>query len=177
VLRQEYEVVSYFYNPNISPREEYDRRFNELAAYSNHEGFQLYQGIYDPTTFYREVKEYRFLGERSERCWQCYRLRLVETFRKGKELGIDTVTTVLSISPHKDAGQINRIGRELAEEMNMTFLEADFKKKNGFKRSLEISKERHFYRQTWCGCIYSRLEREKHPVWLRKMEEYKKNNH
>ena len=116
----------------------------------------------------RRVKQYRFFGERSRRCWECYRMRLEESFKKAGELGIASVTTSLSISPHKDAAMINRIGKELEGQYGVRFIEGDFKKGDGYRKSAALSRIYGFYRQNYCGCIYSKLERDRDSAWSRK---------
>ncbi len=155
LLNASYNVTAYFYNPNISPRAEYDKRLNELKKFSELIDFKLHVGDYDIKRWTSLVKKYRFSGERSERCWLCYRIRLESSFKKAKDLEIGLITTSLSISPHKDPIMINKIGSELAAIYGIEFLEADFKKKDGYKKSVEISKKFGFYRQSYCGCVYS----------------------
>lgn len=136
-------------------------------------GFELSIGEYDVTKWTSFVKQYRFDGERSERCWRCYEYRLENTFNFAKKNMIGIVGTALSISPHKDAGKINSIGKKLEHKYGIEFLEADFKKKDGYKKSVELSKKYDFYRQDFCGCIYSKMEREKRSLWHK---EYQKRN-
>ena len=114
------------------------------------------------------VKAYRFSGEKSERCRICYEIRLRKSFEFAIANNIGIVTTTLSISPHKDAGVINAIGKKLCSEFGIEFFEADFKKNDGFKKSLQLSKAYGFYRQNYCGCIYSKLERDKSSLWYKK---------
>ncbi len=159
VLCSDFDVISYFYNPNIYPMDEYRARLQELRRFSLLMDFPLHEGEYDQENWQERVRPFASLGERSERCWQCYRIRLDRSFRFARDNGITIVTTVLSISPHKDARMINQIGRELADSYNMEFLEADFKKKNGYKKSVDLSRMYGFYRQNYCGCIYSMKER------------------
>ncbi len=154
-LESEYAVVSFYYNPNIAPAAEYRRRLEELRRFSLIKQFPLVEGCYSSREWISAVKAHRFQGERSPRCWACYRLRLAETFRQAIKMDIDLVTTVLSVSPHKDASMINQIGHDLAKEFGIEFLESDFKKKGGFLRSVELSREYGFYRQAYCGCVYS----------------------
>ncbi len=164
-------VSVFYYNPNISPRDEYDRRLAELVRYAVYKGFALFVGNYDVRGWTARVKKHRYLGERSERCWECYRIRLEGSFEKAKEMGIASVTTSLSISPHKDAEMINRIGKELEGVYGIRFLEGDYKKNDGYRKSVELSRKHGFYRQNYCGCIYSKLEREGDPAWKRKMDQ------
>lgn len=155
LLEEDYSVTAFFYNPNIHPIKEYTKRREELLRYSASKGFMVHEGDYDTRRWFDSVKEVRFLGERSERCRRCITLRLRKTFEKAKEESIETVSTTLTISPHKDAKMINEIGRTLSEEYGISFLEADFKKNDGFRKSLEISRAENFYRQRYCGCVYS----------------------
>ncbi len=178
-LKDMYQVHAYFFNPNIAPRNEYSKRLDELKRFAELKDFPLIEGEYTFRSWVKKVRDYRFYGERSRRCWHCYRIRLEETFRKAVSLDIDTVATVLSISPHKDAEMINSIGAELSEKYGVAFLEADFKKNDGFKKSVELSKKYRFYRQEYCGCIYSSLERNRDSRWSRKVLSFRHelNNH
>ncbi len=168
VLSLDYEVTVFYYNPNISPESEYRKRLAELEAYSGKKGVKTLVGDYDNRSWTARVKEYRFLGERSTRCRECISMRLEKTFETAAELGISSVGATLSISPHKDADMINSIGKELEERSGIEFLPADFKKNSGYARSLEISREMGFYRQNYCGCIYSKMERKRDSLWMRK---------
>ncbi|HOO71117.1 MAG TPA: epoxyqueuosine reductase QueH [Spirochaetota bacterium] len=167
-LESTFRVAAYYYNPNISPVNEYKRRRDELINYCEKVSVPLLEGSYDLKKWVGAVKDYRFLGERSVRCHACYRFRLEETFKKAVSDGFDAVTTVLTISPHKDAAVINKIGVELEKKYGIEFVVSDFKKNNGFKRSLELSKTHGFYRQNYCGCIYSLMERRKDSAWIEK---------
>jgi len=158
LLDNEYSVVSYFYNPNITPASEYEKRLQELQRFASTKGFPVIEGPGDTKNWTQQVKKFRFEGEKSVRCRECFRIRLEETFREAQRQHIGVVATVLSISPHKDSSMINEIGNDLSERYGIMFLEADFKKKDGFKKSLEISREYGFYRQSYCGCVYSRHE-------------------
>ncbi|HOT45676.1 MAG TPA: epoxyqueuosine reductase QueH [Spirochaetota bacterium] len=155
-----HDVTVFYYNPNIAPQEEYGRRLSELERFGRIKGFPLVVGGYDVKEWTLRVGRFADLGERSQRCWECYRFRLEESFRKAKELGIAAVTTSLSISPHKDAVMINNIGKELEGSFGVAFIEGDFKKNDGFRRSVELSREYGFYRQDYCGCVYSMRESE-----------------
>jgi len=161
LLADSYSVTVFYYNPNIAPHSEYDRRFAELERFADLKKFPLFVGSYDIGEWTERVKEYRFCGEKSQRCWGCYRMRLDESFKKAGELGIDAVTTSLSVSPHKDALMINRIGKELDKSNGIEFIAADFKKGGGYKKSVDLSRAYGFYRQEYCGCVYSRHERDK----------------
>jgi len=150
-------VVSFFYNPNIHPVKEYEKRREELKRYGTSKAFPVIEGEYDARQWFSAVKEMRFSGERSERCRRCIAIRLRRTFEKAKEESIETVCTTLTISPHKDAKMINEIGIGLSREYGLEFLVADFKKNDGFRKSLEISRAENFYRQRYCGCVYSAI--------------------
>jgi epoxyqueuosine reductase len=162
-----HDVTLYFYNPNIAPRAEHDRRLAELERFAALKKIPVVTGAYDARAWTLRVKQYRFLGERSPRCRECIRIRLGETFRKAREMGIAAVTTSLSVSPHKDANMINAIGRELEAAWGVRFIEGDFKKADGYRKSVALSRVYGFYRQNYCGCVYSRLERGGDPAWAR----------
>ena len=165
LLGSEYDITPYFFNPNIAPKKEYELRFNELDNYCKKLDVTMLSGDYLIKEWTACVKDKRFLGEKSERCWACYEYRLRDTFRTAKQRSFDLVTTTLSISPHKNAEKINEIGIRLSKDFHIDFLEADFKKNDGFRKSLEISSKEGFYRQNYCGCIYSKLERDKKSLW------------
>jgi hypothetical protein len=118
----------------------------------------------------------RYLGEGTERCWRCYELRLENTFKKAAELNFDIVATTLSISPHKNSSKINETGERLSKKYNINFYAADFKKNDGVKKSVDISKKNSFYRQNYCGCIYSKLEKDLNSRWSQKASEYRIKN-
>lgn len=167
-LNENFDVTVFFFNPNIMPAAEYSKRLNEIIRFSKEKGFKLIIEEESPKSWVSAVKEYRFSGEKSERCWICYRYRLDKTFQTGKKLGFDIIATTLSISPHKIAPEINRTGKELSSQYNIDFFEADFKKNDGFKKASLLSEEYGFYRQNYCGCIYSKLERDRESGWSKK---------
>ena len=146
---------AFFYNPNIHPLPEYRKRLDELEGYAASTGFQMLFGDYDVREWVSLVKSQRFKGERSERCRRCIHLRLEKSFKKAMDLSIPMVGTTLTVSPHKDAEMINSIGRELSGLYGIEFLAADFKKNDGYRKSVEISRQHGFYRQNYCGCVYS----------------------
>ena len=159
-LCKHFEITVLFYNPNIYPAEEYERRLQELLNFYKRfvpaENVRVIQAPYDPEEFYtavgtRENPELAKEPERGERCRRCYELRLRYTYDYACANNFDYFCTTLSISPFKDADMINEIGSSLGPQ----WLPSDFKKKNGFKRSLELSAEYGLYRQEYCGCIYS----------------------
>ena len=163
-LSKYFEITIYYYNPNIHPKEEYDRRVNELKnfldVFKTENKVNLVLEHYSPTEYFDSVKGIEYLGEKSKRCYECYKLRMDMAAKYAKENNFDYFTTTLSISPYKISSWINEIGEALENKYNINYLYADFKKKNGYKRSLELSKEYNLYRQEYCGCIYSKQERE-----------------
>jgi predicted adenine nucleotide alpha hydrolase (AANH) superfamily ATPase len=167
-LSEEFDVTIFFFNPNIMPGDEYSKRLDEIIRFSKDKGFELIIEEEFPGNWVSAVKKFRFSGEKSKRCWICYRYRLEKTFHEGKRLGFDIIATTLSISPHKIASKINEAGRDLSLKYDIDFLEADFKKNDGFKKSALLSEQYGFYRQNYCGCIYSKLERDKNSPWSKK---------
>lgn len=155
-----FEVTVYYYDPNIYPEEEYRMRAAEqerlIAAFPQVHPIHFREGRYDPGEFYETVRGLEAEPEGGERCFRCYRLRLRETARAAREGGFDFFTTTLSISPLKDAAKLNEIGLEEAERVGgAAWLLSDFKKKDGYRRSCELSREFGMYRQDYCGCVYS----------------------
>ena len=161
-----FEITIYYYNPNIHPSNEYQRRLNELKKFIKEfkckNTVELIEVSYNPDEYFEKIKGLENLGERSKRCYECYKFRMEKSYKYAKENNYDYFTTTLSISPYKEANWINEIGSSLEKVYNVKYLYADFKKKNGYKRSLELSKIYGLYRQDYCGCIYSKKEREKH---------------
>jgi len=162
-LAEYFSITVFYYNPNIFPAEEYDDRIHEqerLIKELNEKGvknkIRLVCGEYRPEVFYEAVKGLEKEPEGGERCTKCFELRLYESARLAKEGGFDYFTTTLTISPLKDAERLNRIGEEAGAKFGIAFLNSDFKKKNGYRRSIELSKEHSLYRQDYCGCVYSR---------------------
>ena len=158
-------ITILFYNPNITSKEEYDKRFNELKRlveelpHSNK--IEIINCRYEPKEFVDIAKGLEMAPEGGERCFKCYRLRLEEAAKYAKENNYDFFTTTLSISPHKNANKLNEIGEELSNIYKINYLYSDFKKKGGYQRSIELSKKYDLYRQDFCGCIYSKIERDK----------------
>lgn len=163
-LSRYFEITVYFYNPNIYPTEEYKRRVKEqerlIAAMNFIHPVTMETGPYEPEEFYRLVKGLEQEPEGGERCFKCYELRLQEAAKVAQAGRFDYFTTTLSISPLKNAGKLNEIGEKLAKEYRVSYLPSDFKKKNGYKRSVELSGEYGLYRQDYCGCVYSQKERQ-----------------
>lgn len=162
-LQNYFDITVYFYNPNITFEEEYYKRLNEQREYHEKRGYSIkvIEGNYNPKEdFFKQVKGLEDRKEGGERCFKCYTLRMEATAQKAKELGFDYFSTVLSISPLKNAQWINEIGEKLSEKYGIKFLNGDFKKKNRYLRSTEISREYKLYRQDYCGCVFSKMERE-----------------
>ena len=164
-LSEYFSITVFYYNPNIFPEEEFIKRIQEQDMLIQklpvkHE-IKLIAGNYDSERFYEMAKGLEQVPEGGERCFKCYELRLRETAKLAKAGEYDYFTTTLSISPLKNAQKLNEIGERLAEEYGLHYLCSDFKKKNGYKRSTELSKEYGLYRQDYCGCVYSKLERER----------------
>ncbi len=161
-LKEYLDISIYFYNPNITEKEEYIIRLKEQFTFNDEMNFKMniIEGEYNPKDdFINIIKGLENEKEGGARCYKCYRLRMEATAKKAKELGFDYFSTVLSISPLKKSQWINEIGIELEEKYGVKFLRGDFKKKSRYLRSVELSKEHDLYRQDYCGCIYSKLER------------------
>lgn len=154
-LRNEFDITVFYYNPNIYPKDEFERRLEEQKKFLNQIKIPYIECEYNPKEYEKIITDYKDLGEGSQRCYHCYVLRLLKTCLYAKENGFDIFCTTLSVSPHKNAKWINEIGLNLQEEFDMAFLVADFKKNDGYKRSLELSKVYDFYRQNYCGCAKS----------------------
>lgn len=162
-LSSYFRITVLYYNPNISPRTEYEVRAAELKRLIGEMEtvypVSLVMGEYEPEKFYRMAEGLEELPEGGERCFRCYRQRLRYTAEEARKGKFDYFTTTLSISPLKNAAKLNEIGLELAEEYGVEYLTSDFKKKNGYRRSVELSARYHLYRQNYCGCIFSRNQR------------------
>ncbi len=168
-LRPYFRITVFYYNPNISEeveyvmrREEQKRLIGELnaAAVGTDKIYPIdyVDGDYEPERFFQIAKGLEQCPEGGQRCFQCYELRLGKTARQAKEAGADFFTTTLTISPLKNAEKLNEIGQRLGAELGIAFLPSDFKKKEGYKRSIELSKEYGLYRQDYCGCVYSKMQ-------------------
>ncbi len=145
----------FFYNPNIHPLDEYQTRLEELISFSEIKKYPPILKEDSVDTWFERVKGLEDCQEGGKRCKICYKIRLEETAKYACKSGFDTFTTVLTVSPHKNAEIINKIGIELAKKYNLSFLQANFKKNNGFQKSTELSRKYKMYRQSYCGCIYS----------------------
>lgn len=147
--------VGFFYNPNIHPQDEYKRRLEELIKFMDVKKYRLIIEEDSEKSWFKAVKGFETEKEGGKRCEICFRFRLEKTAVFAKENNFDGFTTVLTISPHKNSKIINQIGKELEKKHNIYFLEENFKKNEGFKKSLELSKQYNLYRQNYCGCVFS----------------------
>ena len=163
-LSNYFDITVYYFNPNISPKEEFDKRFAEqkrlIEELPAKHPIKLVLGEYDYNDFLSIAKGYEDIPEGGERCFRCYRMRLESTAKLAKEQGFDYFCTTLSISPLKNSQKINQIGLEVAEKYGIKWLPSDFKKKEGYKRSIELSKEYSLYRQNFCGCVFSKENKD-----------------
>ncbi len=174
-LREFFDVTVFFFNPNITDGEEYRKRvieekrlieeYNRQVDEKNFEGMhsdekarkiEIIEGDYDPKVFFEAARGYETCKEGGKRCRKCFELRLRETARVAKEMGFEYITTTLTISPLKNADVLNEVGQEAASLYGITFLPSDFKKKEGYKRSIELSQKFGLYRQNYCGCSFSK---------------------
>ena len=163
-LSQYFKITVLYYNPNLFPAGEYERRVSEqkklVSALPTKYPVTLVEMKGEPEEFYSAVKGLEHIREGGERCFACFRLRLERAARYAKENGFDFFTTTLTISPLKNAQKLNEIGEAVGEKFGVRHLPSDFKKKNGYKRSVELSKVYGLYRQDYCGCVFSKRERE-----------------
>ena len=161
-LSEYFDITLFFYNPNITSENEYNYRIDEakrlIVEMPLTGKVDFIPARYDISEFFAIAKGFEKEPEGGERCFRCYELRLRETAVFAAENGFDYFTTTLSISPYKNADKLNSIGESLSEEYGVKYLYSDFKKKNGYKRSIELSQEYNLYRQDYCGCIYSEAE-------------------
>lgn len=162
-LSNYFSITVFYYNPNISPESEYTKRICEqqmlIEKLPVKYPVTFVAGPYDSTRFYEMARGLEREKEGGERCFRCYELRLKEAAEMAKNAEFDYFTTTLSISPLKNAQKLNEIGMRLGEEYGVSYLPSDFKKKNGYKRSIELSKEYGLYRQDYCGCVFSKENR------------------
>lgn len=152
LLKEGHQVAGYFYNPNIYPEEEYRLRLEAARHCAERLGFDLVEGLYDPGNWISAVAAFKDEPEGGARCSVCYRIRLEKTFSFMRETGADAFTSTLTISPHKPAIEINRLGTQVG---GTSFLSRDFKKKDGFNKATRLAKSWEIYRQNYCGCVYS----------------------
>jgi predicted adenine nucleotide alpha hydrolase (AANH) superfamily ATPase len=159
-LAAAYRITIYYYNPNIDTSLEFERRAAELAKLRELGlKFDVVVEDYQPAEYDAVVQGLENLGEGSQRCYECYKLRLTKTAQYAKKHGFDVFTTTLSVSPHKNAAWLSEIGRKLGQVYNVPYLDEDFKKRDGYKRSLELSRQLNLYRQNYCGCKYSKASK------------------
>ena len=161
-LNTYFDITVFYYNPNISPKEEYFHRVEEIKRLISEmcPFVSFSEGKYEPERFYEMAKGLEQEPERGKRCLKCYRMRLEETAAAARSANSDFFTTTLSISPQKSSVVLNEIGKSVSEEYGVPYLFSDFKKKGGYKRSIELSAEYGLYRQNYCGCIFSKNERK-----------------
>ncbi len=161
-------ITVYYFNPNIYPYEEYNKRMAEqkglIQKLNTKNKIAFVEGDYKPDVFFEMARGHEAEVEGGERCFNCYKLRLNEAAVMAKKNGFDYFTTTLSISPYKNADKLNTIGRMLEDKYAVKYLYADFKKKNGYKRSIELSGIYNLYRQDYCGCVYSKAQAEKRKI-------------
>ncbi len=158
-LQNDFELTVYFFNPNIYPEREYGVRRDEMREFlktAYRGGIKVIEEEYDHNDFLNKVKGLENCKEGGDRCRACFELRLLKTAKKAKELGFDTFTTTLSVSPYKNAKLLNEIGNSVGQAVGIKYYESDFKKKDGYLRSIRLSAEYGLYRQNYCGCEFSR---------------------
>lgn len=164
-LSDYFSITVFYYNPNITQESEYRHRVREemrlIREMPVKYPISFLEGRYEPEKFLEASRGMEREPERGARCTECFRLRLEESAREAERGNFDYFTTTLTLSPLKNAPLLNQIGQEMGEKYGVPFLHSDFKKRNGYLRSLQLSKEYHLYRQDYCGCIFSKRERER----------------
>jgi len=160
-LSKEYEVIGYFYGSNIHPEEEYIRRREAINRLAQKWNFRVVFDKYDPSSWFNLIKGLEEEPEGGKRCEHCFLVQLENTAKRALEEKIPIFTTTLTISPHKDVTLINELGKKVAEKLKIAFLERVFRKNDGFKKSVELSKKLNLYRQSYCGCVFSMRREEK----------------
>lgn len=176
-LSQYFHITIDYYNPNIDSKEEYEKRVKEQKRLVKEMNLNIkvFDGGYHPEIFYKTVRGYEKEPEGGKRCYRCYGLRLRQAAKLAAQNHFDYFTTTLTISPLKNAAWLNELGQKAGEEEGVTFLPSDFKKKGGYQRSIQLSKEYDLYRQNFCGCIFSKKEgEEKRGISLKNGEDMKK---
>lgn len=174
-LYNDFDITIFYYNPNIYPESEYEKRKNEELKYidifnsSHSEKIKFLDCDYDKEAFYNKTKGLEGEREGGARCSVCFALRLEKTATIAKDNGYDIFGTTLSVSPHKNSEILNQIGKSVSDKLGLPYLESNFKKQDGYKRSIELSKENNLYRQNYCGCEFAlKFQREEHPESLTK---------
>lgn len=152
LLNEHFDLTIYYYNPNIYPKEEFDIRYEEFQKLGK---YKIVKEYYDPSEYYEAIKGYEHLPEGSKRCHNCYDFRLEKSAKYAKENNFDYFTTTLSISPYKNSNVINEIGQKYANEYGVKFLYSNFKKNDGYKKSILLCAQYDIYRQDYCGCEFS----------------------
>lgn len=164
-LADYFKITIFYYNPNISPAEEYQKRVEEqkrlISELPVKNKVSFAEGKYEPEKFFEMAKGLQNIPEGGERCFKCYEMRQREAAVYAAENVFEFFTTTLSISPHKNAAKLNEIGLKLEKEYGIRYLVSDFKKKGGYLKSIEYSRQYDLYRQNYCGCVYSKMEAEK----------------
>ncbi len=165
LLTNFFNITILYYNPNIEPLEEYEKRKNEevrfISEYPHKNSITMLDCDHENNLYHQTIKGLEKEPEGGARCIKCYYLRMEKTAKLAKEKGFDYFATTLTVSPLKNSAKLNEIGKYLSEKYDIKYLYSDFKKKEGYKHSIELSKEYNLYRQDYCGCIYSKEEREK----------------
>ena len=156
VLRKDYDITIYYYNPNIDTDEEFNHRLSEQKRFCEEIGVRVIEDGYNPQDFLSKVKGLETEKEGGARCSVCFAIRLEKTAIKAKEEGFDLFGTTLTVSPHKNAEVINAIGQAIEEKRGIEFLVGNYKKQDGYKKSIEFSKKYNLYRQNYCGCIFAK---------------------
>ncbi len=157
LLKEYFDITIFYSNDNIYPKEEYDIRLNEQINFAKNFNLNVLFENYSHQDYLNAIKGKELMGEKSERCYDCYKLRLEKTAKQAKESGFDYFTTSLSISPYKISRWINEIGFNLENQYNVKFLFSDFKKEEGYKDSIKLSQQYELYRQDYCGCEFSKM--------------------
>lgn len=155
LLKTDYEPVIYFCNPNIYPEQEYLRRRDELVRYCEQEDYKYILCDFEPEKWYAYIEGLENEPEKGSRCNKCFEYRLNQTAQTARNTGIKFFTTTLTVSPHKVSRNVFEAGKKAAQNYGVEFIEKDFKKQNGFLRTMEIAKQNDFYRQDYCGCEFS----------------------
>lgn len=157
-VNDKFDLTVFFYNPNMDTKEEYSRRAEEEIKLCKELKIKYVVEEYNSSEFYTAVRGHEEDAEGGNRCKICFNLRLEKTAKFAKEEGFDYFTTTLTVSPLKNASLLNEVGKECEEKYGISFLPSDFKKKNGYLRSIQLSKEYNLYRQNYCGCVFSRAK-------------------
>jgi predicted adenine nucleotide alpha hydrolase (AANH) superfamily ATPase len=159
LLSEEFRVKLFFYNPNIFPELEYNKRLEEIERVAKEFKFEIIYDDYDHEAWLRKIKGLESEPEKGQRCLLCYRDRLEKTAQKAREFKLDYFTSTLTVSPYKLANEISKIGQDAEKKYSVAFCDKDFKKQDGFKKAVLLSKELNLYRQDYCGCEFSRRDK------------------